>query len=138
MTKITVVSNIKARTFIQELGLAPRGPVQKMLVSECYRHMQKYTPFQSGTLAHGPQNEVLEDGILYNTPYAQYQYFGQLMLAPNGSSWARFGETKHLAGKPLHYHGTPMRGSHWDVRMWADDRQKILGEIAKKLGGKVV
>lgn len=138
MTKIMVVSNIKAKPFIRELGLTPGGPVQQMLVSECYRHMQKYTPFQSGTLAHGPQNEVLEDGILYNTPYAQYQYFGQLMVAPNGSSWARLGETKHLAGKPLHYHGAPMRGSHWDVRMWADDRQKILGEIAKKLGGKVV
>lgn len=136
--KIMVVSNIKAKTFIRELGLQPGGQVQKMLVGECYRHMQKYTPFQSGVLAHGSQNEVLEDGILYNTPYAQYQYFGQLMLAPSGSSWARLGETKHLAGKPLHYHGAPVRGPHWDVRMWADDRQKILSKIAGKIGGKVI
>ena len=64
--KIMVVSNIKAKAFLRELGLTAGGPIQKMLVSECYRHMQKYTPFQNGILAHGPQNEVLEDGILYN------------------------------------------------------------------------
>lgn len=134
--RITVVSNINAKSFLKQLGLTPGGPVQRMLVSECARHMDKYTPMQSGTMKN--TRIIQEDGVLYDQPGARYQYLGQLMLASNGSAWAKLGERKHLAEKALNYHGAPMRGSHWDVRMWADKRREILEGIARKMGGKAL
>lgn len=132
--KITIVSNINAKSLIKGAGIAPGGPLQRLLVSECARHMDEYTPMRSGVLKN--TRFIQEDGVLYDQPYAKHQYFGQLMLSPSGSSWAKKGERKHLAGKGLDYHGAPMRGSHWDVRMWADKRKVILAKIAQRFGGK--
>ncbi len=42
-------------------------------------------------------NSDLENGIIrWVTPYAPYLYYGLLMVAPNGSAWAKTGERKHI------------------------------------------
>ena len=40
--------------------------------------------------------------------------------------------------KELEYKGGPMRGKHWDKRMWADNGEKIVNSIQKYVdrGGK--
>lgn len=132
---VHIISNINAGALMKKYGLGKNGLVQQTLVNECARHMDPYTPMQSGILKN--TRVIEEDGVLYNQPYARYQYYGELMLAPNGSAWARRGERKHLAGKDLNYHGAPMRGKLWDVRMWADKGRAILAGIAKICGGSV-
>ena len=39
--------------------------------------------------------------IKYISPYAKYQYYGKLMLAKNGSAWAKLGEKKVSTSKNL-------------------------------------
>lgn len=40
-------------------------------------------------------NSDLENGlIVWDTPYAQYLYYGVLMVGENGSAWAKAGEKK--------------------------------------------
>lgn len=112
---------------LKKRGLAPGGKVQKMLTMEVYRESQPYTPMQQGILAHGPNNTVEDDHIIYNAPYAHYQWHGEIMAgrAP-----------KHYTGRSIKYHGAPMRGKEWTRRMWADKKSVILDKLAKEAGGK--
>ena len=132
---VHIVSSINAGELMKKYGLGKNGRVQQMLVDECAKHMDGYVPYQTGILKN---TRIIEpDGVLYNQTYARYQYYGELMLAPSGSSWARKGERKHRTGKELNYHGAPMRGKLWDKRMWADKSRIILTKIAKSCGGRV-
>lgn len=111
---------------LKKRGLEPGGRVQKMLTMEVYRESEPYVPFQQGILAHGPANAVEDDHIIYNTPYAHYQWKGEVMAgrAP-----------KHYTGRPIKHHGAPKRGKEWTRRMWADKKSVILDKIAKEAGG---
>jgi Minor capsid. len=111
---------------LKKRGLDSHGRAQKMLTSEIYRQSQPYTPFQQGVLAHGPANEVADDYIVYNTPYAHYQWKGEVMAGK---------APKHYTGKPINHHGAPKRGKEWTRRMWADKKSVILDKIAKEAGG---
>ena len=126
--------SIDAGKILRRRGLQPDGPVQRQFTMECARLMDKYVPMQDGLLKDtrfiGPSY------VKYNQPYAHYQYYGKLMLAPSGSAWARTGERKHYAGKDLNYHGAPMRGKLWDVRMWADNKRRLTQLVARACGGK--
>ncbi len=55
-------------------------------------------PLGKGTLRSSADNKQnLENGIIsWDTPYAPYLYYGLLMVAPNGSAWAKTGERKHV------------------------------------------
>jgi hypothetical protein len=130
-----VVFNFDAGQILRRRGLQPNGPVQIMFTNECARLMDPYVPMRDGTLKNS--RVIGPDYIRYQGPYAQYQYRGMLMLAPNGSAWAKLGERKHDSGKELTYHGAPMRGKEWDKRMWADHKKGIMQRVASACGGKV-
>ena len=112
-------------TMLRKRGLEPNGRVQKLFTSEVYRLSEPYTPFQQGILAHGAT--VADDHIIYNTPYAHYQWLGEVMAgrAP-----------KHYTGKAIQHHGAPRRGKQWTIRMWRDKKNAILDTIANAAGGK--
>lgn len=129
-----IVSNIDAGKILRRRGLQPGGPVQRMFTQECAKRMDPYVPMQSSTLKN--TRFVGPDYVEYNQPHAHYQYTGTLYLAPSGSAWARKGERKHPSGIELTYHGAPMRGKQWDVRMWADHRRDLLDFMAKACGGR--
>lgn len=129
-----VECNIDAGKILRRRGLQPDGPVQRMFTQECAKAMDRYVPMQSGVLKD--TRFVGPNYVEYNQPYAHYQYYGKLMLAPSGSAWARTGERKHYAGKDLNYHGAPMRGKLWDVRMWADNKRRLTQLVARACGGK--
>ena len=129
-----VVCNIDAGKILRRRGLQPGGPVQRWFTNECAKLMDGYVPMQSGTLKN--TRYIGYDCVEYRMPYAHYHYRGMLMLAPSGSSWAKFGERKHDSGKELTYHGAPKRGKEWDRRMWADHGRRLLGLTAKMCGGK--
>ena len=66
--------------------------------------------------------------IKYKGPYAHYQFTGKLMLAKNGSSWAKKGEKKHYTSKKLKYH-TSGTGDHWHKRMLQRRRNDIVKDL---------
>lgn len=133
--KINVVSQITAHSLLQQCGMGDGGrEFRAMLIDECVKEMDPYVPMDTGTTKN---TRVIEpDGVTYVGPHTRYIYHGMLMVAPNGSAWARKGERKHLTEKPLTYHGAPTRGPFWDVRMWADKGREICRRLARKTGGK--
>lgn len=64
-----------------------------------------YCPWKEKNLIQSSlDNSDLNNGIVqWVTPYAQYLYYGKLMVAPNGSAWAKHGESKTVTGTPLNY-----------------------------------
>lgn len=105
--------------------------VQKFVDSECIRLMVPYTPMRNGILM---KNAVLgtkigSGRIVYNSPYARFQYYGKLMVSSvSGSSYARSGESKVLTGKDLQYDKTrhPKAQRLWFEAMKADKKEQIL------------
>lgn len=109
--KLKPTSRIKAR-----LGLEPNGRVQKFFTNSCYKHMDKYVPYREGNLR--TIVDVQADKIIYESPYARYQY--------NGIS---------KSGKILNYR-TPGTGDHWDRRMVSDEIDDVVKEVQDYIGGK--
>ena len=66
--------------------------------------------------------------IKYTSPYAHYQYTGKLMLAKNGSSWARKGEKKFYTNKKLKYH-TSGTGDHWEKLMLQRYKNSLTKDV---------
>ncbi len=130
-----VVNMNSAAEMLRRRGLEPGGRVQKLFTNECARHMDPYVPMQTGILKN--TRDIEDDGVTYRGPYAQFQYYGKVMVGVRSrSAWAKPGERKVVTDKDLTYHGAPMRGPLWDVRMWADRGRAILNAIAKAAGGK--
>ena len=123
--KLTYDSEVQfdARQIIRLRGLD--GEAQKQLVHAVARMCDAYVPLRSGPLKNTVQE--LPDGLLYNTPYAHYQYVGILMV----------GEApKQYTDTPLTYYEAPLRGAEWDKRMWADRGDESVDGIAARVGGK--
>ena len=129
-----ITTNIDAGRILRRRGLHPSGAVQRLFTQECAKAMDRYVPMQTGTLKN--TRFIGPDYVEYNQPYAHYQYYGELMLSQSGSAWARRGERKHYAGKDLAYHGAPVRGKLWDIRMWADNRRRLTQLVARACGGR--
>ncbi len=62
---------------LRERGLQKGGKVQKFIDSECIRHMDKYTPFQTGFLKRSViLGSVIGSGILrYIASYSRSVYY---------------------------------------------------------------
>lgn len=66
--------------------------------------------------------------IKYKGPYAKYQYYGKLMLAKNGSAWAKKGEKKVLTNKNLKYH-TSGTGAKWEQLMLQRRKRDLVKDV---------
>lgn len=93
-----------------------------------------YVPHKNGRLEKAI---VRNDGrqIVYKKPYARFLWHGKLMLAPNGSSWAKRGEKKHVVNKDLKFDQSinPFAGKYWFIRSknsnlnkWVYDLKKLI------------
>lgn len=67
--KLQPVSVIKA-----ELGIEKGGAIEKFFTNTCYRYMDKFVPMDNGDLRTNV--EIGTDYITYESPYAEYQYYG--------------------------------------------------------------
>lgn len=101
---------------------------QKFVDSEVLRLSDPYIPMQSGMLKKsGILGTVIGSGeVVWNAPYARYQYYGQVMVgrAP-----------KKVISAKLTYHGAPMRGAFWFEKMKKDKILVILDGARKLAGG---
>lgn len=109
------------------------------LSEEVLKDCNEFAPQDNGALiASSQQNSVPETGTLvWNTPYAQYLWYGILMVAPNGSAWAKKGEKKHTTGKPLHFSKdqNPKATKMWTLaakrkykEKWRKQAEKLMEE----------
>lgn len=122
---MNAIVNVNADRILRERGLGNSVDAVRFLASEVKRLSDPYVPMQSGTLKNTAQ--VTDDSVLYNAPYAHYQYHGAVMAgrAP-----------KHYTGDAIDYHGAPMRGPEWDKRMMADRGDELRESFARHIGGK--
>ena len=95
---------------------------------------KQFVPHDKGKLEKAT---IVNNGrrIIYSTPYARFLWHGKLMLAPNGSSWAKRGEKKHVVNKDLKFNQSvnPYAGKYWVLRAkdkyldkWAKDFKSLI------------
>ncbi len=105
---------------------------QDKLDMQVLNDMIPYMPKQQGAMV-GATN-IIEPGLIVtDTPYAHYQYIGELYLAANGSSWAHKGETKHPSGLPLEY-GTTGTEDHWFEGAKETHIKEWVGLVKREVG----
>lgn len=114
---------------------------QKFVDSECIRLMIPYTPMRNGIMMKSPVlgTKIGSGNIVYQSPYARYQYYGKMMVSRiTGSPWARQGESKILTEKDLTYDIArhPKAQRMWFEAMKADKKEQILRGTARISGGK--
>lgn len=122
--------NITPSKILAAHGLGADHAARKYLASSVARFCDPYVPMSAGGGAHMKNaRQIANDGsnITYPGPYAHYQYTGIAMAgrAP-----------KHYTGKPLNYHGVPMRGANWDKRMLADHKKDVAADLATYVKGR--
>ena len=140
-------------TMIKDLNLEEGGSVQYFLTNEVWRLSDDYVPFDSGMLKNNSSMNLKGTQIIYNSPYARYEWYGMLMVDPdylvggfpltkNGIQvgfFSRPGVPKILdpSGRALNnFNG--IRGPYWTSRMWADRQKEIEIAVQKFIerGGK--
>ena len=113
------------------LGIQNGGPVHAFFTDACAKAMDRFVPFDTGTLAetvvlkNGDINRsnVNVDSITYNQEYASIVYEG----------------ISH--GKKIQFHTDkhPDATSYWDLHMWTAKGDDIVRQTQKymdKYGGK--
>ena len=130
----------EAGQMIKKLGLNQRGAVQVKMAVEAIRLCDPLVPFRDGVLR---QSAYIADGgetIVWEQPYARYQYYGMLMVdpkykkgamfSPDYGFWSRPGVTKELTDKPLEYHGQGQ--SHWFEKAMQNGGREQLVNVARR------
>lgn len=116
--KMQPTSVIKAH-----LGIEPNGRVQKFFQNTCYKHMDKYVPM-SDLESAGDLRTIVDlsnpTQIVYESPYAKYQYKG---MREDGT---------HVVKN----YTTPGTGPYWDKRMVSAEMQDVVKEVQNYVGGK--
>ncbi len=120
---------------LKDHGLEQDGRAIRFLRDEADRLMNPYIPMDNGMLRRNktyPSNHEIK----YISPYAKYQYYGKLMLAKNGSSWAKKGEKKVETSRNLKYH-TSGTGPKWDKLMLQRHKNDLVKDVENyiKSGG---
>ena len=115
---IKPISEIKAR-----LGLEPNGRVQQFFTTQCYKHMDKYVPFDEGNLSSIV--DIQPSWITYEQPYARYQYFG---MRDDGTHKIDEANRNH------NFH--PLATSYWDKKMVSAEIEDVVKEVQDYIGGK--
>jgi len=108
---------------------------QNVLDEQVVNDMRKYTPMQQGDLRN--KTQIKEPGLItVDTPYAHYQYMGELYLTEDGRSWAHSGEKKYPTGRPLHYdaNGHPEAMAHWFERAKETHGQEWVDLVKREVG----
>lgn len=109
--------------------------IRQELAHMIIRDSSTYTPYQTGTLEKSATISSDARKIYYNAPYSKFQWYGKLMLAANGSSWAKRGEIKHLTSKNLRYNKTfhSKATSKWIKKSIEDNLNKWKSELQDKM-----
>ena len=116
--KIKPINEIKIR-----LGIDANGRVQKYFTEQCYKHMDKYVPYDEGNLS--TIVDIQPTWITYESEYARYQYLG---MRNDGS------KPINEANRNRVYH--PLASSYWDKKMISAEKEDLEKEMQDYIGGK--
>lgn len=126
MAHIITIKFRPKKIVLQNHGLEEGGKVHAFFTETCARYMDKYVPYDEGTLASTV--EVGKKTITYTQPYAEYQYRGER----NDGSREINEENRN---RSMHPHAT----SYWDYVMMSVDGDDVLNEVQEfynREGGK--
>lgn len=104
--------DIDVQKILHSYGLGSSDKTRKMLASRVRTRCDKYVPFREGHLKDNSQ--ISGDGrtITYLEPYAKKQY-----TIP-------------------YRHSDPRRGPHWDSRMMANEKDKLVSDVEAYVKGR--
>ena len=109
--------------------------MRKSLANKVLNDSRIYVPRDTGRLE--ASGYITKDSryIIYETPYARYQWYGKLMLTRDGRAWARRGERKYLANRNLNYNRSknPKAGAMWVKRCVDDNKQTWIRELQEEV-----
>ena len=108
---------------------------QKGLNMQVVADCDEYIPMQQGAL-RGSVNYpdgIYGGEIAWNTPYAHYQYMGELYLTEDGRSFAFRGERKYPTGLPLQQHH-PGTADHWFERAKQAHCEQWIDLVKREVG----
>ena len=129
--------NLEPNDLLREYGLEKGGRVQRFIDQKVIDECTPYVPASPDrTLEFSAQvsTEVGSGLVIWNTPYARYQYYGFVMTDEAGRTWVGPGEKKPVVtDRPLVYDTAqnPLAGSYWFERMKADRLNDILDEARR-------
>lgn len=135
-TTVNFQWNKSTEQMLAELNLEAGGAVQRAIDNTVIRYNADYVPFDEGALARSPYTNYEPGQLVYDTPYARYHYYGEVMgpnipIVENGQVVGFFSpknRRKYLTGRSLKYQGAPKRGAFWFTRMKADHLNDIIQE----------
>ena len=129
---------------LEQFGLNKGGRIQHVINEAVIRECRPYVPASPNrVLENSVQSDVDNGQVIWNTPYAHYQYMG-IVYGPNipiiqdGILMSWFsppGRPKYPTDRELTYdtRQNQMAGSYWFERMKADHLNDILEEAQKAL-----
>ena len=108
---------------------------KKGINRQILRFINEYVPYRAnGESDHTHLRDsvrINEKSISWNTPYARYQYFGEvygpnfLVVIDDEPKWrSPKGKPKYPTGRSIQYH-TPGTSGEWDKVAWQNDRRRI-------------
>lgn len=111
------------------------GETKKGINRQILRFINEYVPYRAnGESDHTHLRDsvrINEKSISWNTPYARYQYFGEvygpnfLVMIDDEPKWrSPKGKPKYPTGRSIQYH-TPGTSGEWDKVAWQNDRRRI-------------
>lgn len=108
---------------------------QKKLNMQIASDCNSLIPFQQGALRGSMRypEGIYGDEIAWNTPYAHYQYNGELYLTEDGRAFANKNERKYPTGLPLNYH-TPGTSAHWFEKAKEHHKQEWVDLVKRTVG----
>lgn len=129
--------NLEQNDLLAAYGLEKGGRVQRFIDQKVIDGCTPYVPASPDrTLEFSAQvsTEIGGGLVVWNTPYARYQYYGFVMTDEAGRTWVGPGETKPvITDRPLTYDTSqnPMVGPHWFERSKADNLTEWLDEARR-------
>jgi hypothetical protein len=125
------------------LGVQPNGPLQKKLINSAYRKMGKYVPGKEGSMLN--RNVKLTDhSIIYDSPYAHYQYISKLYVMKNGKGayysptygfWSDKGKKKTPTNIDLKHPSGG--GPYWAEHMLSAEGDILLKEMQEYMRSRL-
>lgn len=162
---IKITSSFDVQKILDQRGMGKDKRLRKYLAARVRLRADPYVPFRAGTqkvlsikgsgaaamiklrnsgIGGTLKNtaQVSKDGaeLVYNQPYAHYQYHGMVM-GPNvltKKGWRSMAKKnkKYYTGRAIEYNGAPMRGKQWIARMMAEHREDVEKDVAAYLSRK--
>ena len=109
---------------------------QAALINQIRIDTEQYVPALDLTLSNSAHAENKNTELVYNGPYARFQYYGKVMVDERGSTYARPGGKKHVIDKDLVYNISrhPNATSFWykkSKEQYKDKWIKLVKETIK-------